>query len=250
MINENALTMDTKKSREEIVERIKKLLRKTNGGTPEEIASALAKAQEIAAKYSIDLGAVDPSEEGAGNLGHHDTPPKARLQWEETYAQMICDEFFNVTAFTLRGYRTCRVVFVGTPLDRKIAEYVFEFLVGHCRRSWAKPPPKVRNRRAFMYGIFLGVSSRLRGRQPKLSPENPLAIAQTNRRSDHDRYIETEVGGGPMKSVSVRPDTKAEAAMNSGWAVGRSTEIRPAVETTRPVARLGSGQGEFQEAAR
>ena len=43
-----------------------------------------------------------------------------------------------------------------------------------------------------------------------------------------------------MKNVGIVPDTKATAAMNQGWTVGRNTEIRPAVETAGCAAPAGA----------
>jgi len=46
-----------------IVEKIKSSIRMKRGGTPDEIATALRLAQELAAKHGINIGDVNPDEE-------------------------------------------------------------------------------------------------------------------------------------------------------------------------------------------
>ena len=52
-----------------ILERLKKLLRMKRGGTPDEIATALRLAQQIADEHGINLDSLNPDEEGSSKMG-------------------------------------------------------------------------------------------------------------------------------------------------------------------------------------
>lgn len=225
------------KPNDPILEKLKKLLRMKRGGTPEEIATALRLAQKLAQDNGIDLSSVDPDAEPPRPIGHESTHPKARLQWEEKYAAMICDRWFNVSAFIHEKAQGHCVTFVGTEVDRRIASYVHHFLVGHFRREWKTRHGRIRNRQAFMYGMYIGVNSKLRERQPNRIDGDPLAVALLSQEKARDAYI----AGMPGKStaVEIRPDGKATASMNSGFEAGRKTEIRQGVETSRATALIG-----------
>ena len=210
-----------------ILEKLKKLLRMKRGGTPEEIATALHLAQRIADEHGINLDSVN-ADEAESQIGHEREAWKRRASWEETYSAMICDAHFNVSTFWEKSsVWGKRVYFVGTELDRKIAIYVYHFLVGHFRREWNSRRGRIRNRRSFMYGAYLGLGSKLRGSRSE--EDSRLALARTNRSLARDQYCTQQFG--KFTSRDIAPDTKATAAMNSGWSVGRKTEIRPAVET-------------------
>ena len=215
-----------------ILERLKKLLRMKRGGTPEEIATALRLAQQIADEHGINLDSLNPDDEGSSKIGHESGPWKSRLSWEEKYSAMIVDAHFKVSTFINEQFNwktEHTITFVGTELDRKIAVYVFAFLVGHSRREWNRRSGRIRNRQAFMYGIYLGLNSKLRQQRSTPVPDSALPAVRLKKDAEIQRYIEAEFGR--LKGVEIVPDTKATAAMNQGWTVGRNTEIRPAVET-------------------
>lgn len=226
-----------------ILEKIKKLLRMKRGGTPDEIATALRLAQELAEKHGIDLTGVNPDDDNARPerpISHIDAILGARIQWECRYAALICHCFFHVNTFTRwhgafvkegtwnRG-AYC-ITFVGTAWDTEIAIYVYNFLVGHFRREWKTRRGRCRNRQAFMYGMYLGISSKLRERQPATVQQSGIIQVdrQLQRRND---YLATNFG--ELTSNSVTPDGDAAAARNRGWVAGRETEIRPAVTTKK-----------------
>ena len=143
-----------------IIEKLKKLLRMKRGGTPDEIATALRLAQELAEKHGVDLSQVNPDDDApkSEQLGHSDPIASARIQCEVRYAGLVCEQFFNVKVFTRtldaswRGRMVYRyaMTFVGTDWEREIATHILHFLVGHFRREWATKRGRCRNREAFM----------------------------------------------------------------------------------------------------
>lgn len=222
-----------------IIEKIKKLLRMKRGGTPDEVATALRLAQELAAKHGIDLHTVNPDDETQRDrpISHIDAIIGARIQWECKYAALLADRFFNVSTFTDRSKEPCRITFVGTDWDTQIAVYVYHYLVGHMRREWKARRGRCRNRQAFMFGMYIGISSKLRQRQP-LSPQQPGLIRVDQALQRRQDYITKHFGD--LKSSSIKPDGDAIAAKNLGWQAGEETEIRPGVRTAEQRAALAT----------
>lgn len=223
-----------------IIENIRKLLRMRNGGTPDEIATALRLAQEMAAKHGIDLDSVNPNDDTRPlrPVSAHDAFKGARIQMECKYAGQICDEFFNVSVFTQRSWvEGVKLKFVGTDLEVEVALHIYRFLVAHFRREWNTRTSRLRNRQAFMWGMYLGLRSKLQERQPKQEEEGIVLVGRDlARRQD---FISREFG--EMTSVSLKPDHNASAALTAGWSAGRKTEIRPVVKdgNQEPVRLLG-----------
>ena len=215
------------------LDKIKKLLRMKRGGTPDEIATALRLAHELADKHGIDLNTVDPdTEDRERPLSHEDEILGARIQWECKYAMLICGRFFNVSAFLdqnwcyVRGYgrRERKITFVGTEWDREIAIYVYRFLVGAFRRAWKHDSGRCRNRRAFLYGMYCGICVKLRARQPKPVEGEPGLVLINAALARRDSYITKHFG--QLKESGVEPDGDAEDAKHAGYRAGLATEIR------------------------
>lgn len=83
-------------TKDEAIEKIKKLLRMQRGGTPGEVENALRLAQEIADKHSVDLNGVDPDAEAQRPISHESIIHGARVQFECKYAALIVRAFFHV----------------------------------------------------------------------------------------------------------------------------------------------------------
>lgn len=215
-----------------IIEKIKKLLRMKRGGTPDEIATALRLAQELADKNGIDLGSVDENDEGPRGqpLTHTDALTASRLAKECIYAALICKHFFQIEPLTQRtGWRVRKITFIGRAWDIQIAMYVYSFLVGHFRREWNTKRGRCRNRGAFMSGMFDGLARKLRERQPK--EVNEAAVLRLDRavvlRQD---YMKKNFGETTEKSY--KSDDDAKAARYAGYVAGTQTEIRPGVKAS------------------
>lgn len=211
------------------LDKIKKLLRMKRGGTPDEVATALRLAQELAEKHGINIDDVNPDDEQRERpIGHETEIIGARIQWECKYAMLVARDFFKVSPFINRTYSFVRgwhygITFVGEEWDRRIAIYVYEFLVGHMRREWRAKRGRCRNRQAFMYGMWIGITSKLRERQPR-EAAGP-GLVPVNRALDLRRhYIARHFG--ELESQDMQPDGAAEAAKWKGYAAGRATEIR------------------------
>ena len=227
-----------------IIEKIKKLLRMKRGGTPDEIATALRLAQELAEKHGIDLNAVNPDEENHERpISHDDEVIGRRVSWESEYSSLICDQFFKVRVFqSMNDARTKYVYrFVGEEWDIQIAIYVYRFLCGHFRREWKTRRGRCRNRQAFLWGMYRGLCQKLYERQP-LTEQQPGLIRADRALERRKQYIQQH--WGDLKSASVEPDDDASKARWLGYQAGRATEIRSGVEggSADPTEALPTGE--------
>jgi len=221
--------------RDKVLDKIKKLLRMKRGGTPDEVRTALGLAAELARKHGIDIDGVDPDAEAAQPLGHIDAMTAARVQWECKYAGLICQQFFNVTLLlrnkrkvTLRdGWpRTASdymITFIGLDRDIQIALYVYHFLVRHLRWSWNTGRGRYRNRQAFLYGMYVGLCTKLNEQRVQQVNEAGLILLDRlfARREDY-----RQAHFGKLRNHDTKPDTDANAAKYAGYLAGRQTEIR------------------------
>jgi hypothetical protein len=235
-------------NRAAIIEKIKKLLRMKRGGTPDEVATALRLAQELAARHGIDIAGVNPDEEAAKEkpVTHADEMIGARCSWESKYAALVANQFFKVSVFRDLNADLTKYIFrfIGEEWDIQIAIYVYRFLCGHFRREWRTRRGRCRNRQAFMYGMYLGLCGKLRDRQP-LTEQKPGIIPVDQALARRNEYIAFHFGD--LSSSSVEPDGDAATAKYRGWVAGRETEIRSGVagtppQTPRPMLQPPVGQ--------
>lgn len=212
--------------RENILEKIRKLLRMKHGGTPDEIATALRLAQELADKHDIDLNSVNPDDAMREKpITHTDETCGRRVSWESKYSGLVCQQFFKVRVFqSVNDLGTKYVMrFVGEAWDIEIAIYVYRFLCGHFRREWNYNSGRCRNRRAFMWGMYIGLCDKLASRLPDV--ENKFALVKSDRAL---AYIKDNFGD--LSSTSAKPDDDATKARLLGLMAGRNTEIRGGVK--------------------
>jgi hypothetical protein len=221
-------------TKDHILEKIRKLLRMKRGGTPAEVETALALAAELARKHGIDLASVDPDQVKEEPIGHIDATTSSRIGWECKYASLVCKQFFNVTPLLRKtcgigrgfGYRInseYRITLIGTAWDTQIAIYVYHFLVGHFRRCWKNRGNKLRNRQAFMYGMYHGICSKL-DEQKVQQVSEPGLILVGRGVARRDEYMKKEFG--EVDDHSTVPDGDAKAAKLAGYFAGRKTNIR------------------------
>jgi hypothetical protein len=226
-----------------ILEKIKKLLRMKHGGTQAEVETALAMAAELARKHGIDLATVNPDETPAEEISHVDAFMATRLQWECKYSALVVENFFGVSFLCrTKGYANSRgwafkinysITFVGTASATEIAIYIYHFLVGHFRRCWSRASGRLRDRRSFMYGMFLGLSRKLQQERQRVQAAEPALVLVSRELARQKTYMEKTFG--KLTSESTEPDTRSTAAAYAGYVEGLKTNIRPALQSATPV---------------
>jgi len=205
----------------EVIEKIKKLLRMKNGGTQGEIENALYLAKKLADKHNIDLNSVDEGDQREPITHRQSGDPKSRLQSEVKYSAVIVQQFFNVKSIS-SGFRKQAIVFIGTRTDIDIAQYVFDFLITHFRHEWKTKRGRLRSRQSFMYGMYVGICYKLNQANHLLGEKEGLILS--NRNSEIEDYKNERFNN--LKNESVVPKNEAKTAMSRGFASGFNTNIR------------------------
>lgn len=121
-------------ARQSVARKLKALLAKAapgSGATEAEIAAAMAKAEEMMAKYRISKDEIDPEQEGTEKLTIPDDllwGVRVRMDLVGTIAKFChAKGFYNSTVGT--------VTFFGMFSDVTFAEWLLETLVAHVKRA-------------------------------------------------------------------------------------------------------------------
>lgn len=225
----------------QVIDKIKKLLRLARSSNQHEAQLAMQRALALAREHDIAVDSLNPDEQAKEKtITHRDSAEVQRMSYDKEYAVRIIQAFFHVSpVFNCRlvrpldGYPYVArfVTFVGTAADAEIALYVYGFLVQHFAYCWRKHRGRLRNRHAFVDGMFLGLFYKLAENQPPHHAKgNELVLA------GHRSYIEAIVGK-TEKSEFKEPDGDAKAAKYAGYIQGQNTNIAPALkpgESTAP----------------
>jgi hypothetical protein len=161
---------------------------------------------------------------------------KLRLPLEAKFAGAILVNFFNVAiCFHTAVNRWFlkipgKITIVGTAWDCEVARYVFIFLQRHFRYSWNhRPNRRLKNREAFMHGMFLGLAAKLEAQQP----ETEGLVLSKNARKD---YLAKLVPTSKDQSLDAN-NSDAWAAKRAGIRAGSETEIRSGLNKAAAPAR-------------
>jgi len=234
-------------TRDEVIEKIKKLLRMKHGGTPAEVETALSMAAELARKHGIDLSGVDPDKTEEQPIGHIDATTSARLGWECKYSSLVCQQFFGVTAMITqdvqcrfsgcgrRGRSEFKIRLIGTAWDTQIAIYVYQFLLRQFRVCWNTKRGRARNRQAFMYGMYIGICTKLEEqKQRQVSGEGLVLVGRAVAR--RDQYLKDHWPNAGTSDTT--PDSDAKVSKYAGFLAGQDTEIRTGLADSGKVAPM------------
>jgi len=214
---------------ENVLEKIIKLLRMKRGGTTAEVETALFLAQKLAYKHGIDISSVNEDEPTKEPITHDHGQIIDRLQVECKYAAMIAQRFFNIHAVIGRG-----ITFIGTKSNIEIARYVYHFLIKHFRREWKLKKKRLRNRHAFMEGMYEGLWYRLATLEPKPGEKEGLILI-SNQLAIAD-YIKKNFGA--LEKQELKSNSTAKAAHYHGFIAGKNTTINPAIINNEKAALL------------
>ena len=206
------------------INKIRKLLNR-NGRTEAEADTASILAAALAEKHGIDIAGLDQADEQRRNgITHREIKRWVKSPPEADYAHMICKDYFEVSPFTQVVWME-RLIFVGTEWHIEIAAHVFDFLLHEFRWQWNRRRGRCRNRKQFMFGIYIALDSKLHSRFA--TPVDAPAGIEISWKGRRKKYIEDNFG--EMTSSSIEPATKRSAAIHHGWRAGRDIEIRAGI---------------------
>ena len=215
-----------------IIDKIRKILRLGNdhGATAEEAASALAKAQQLAAEYGISLTEIPDESDTASGLTHASVPSLAGLPHK--LASGLVERHFGVaTLFDPLGAKPL-IHIVGTPNQIDLATYVYVYLVRVIRQSWQRRPNKrLRDRESYLRGFTVAISKKL----PRVFPQDGLVLSA-------DAYINGVLIVPGTKLVSRdggRKKPLSDRAFHHGYAAGTGTAIHNAITPPTTQFELG-----------
>jgi hypothetical protein len=215
---------------DDVVERIKKLLRLAQSSNPHEAQLALSRAYEIAARHQIDLTDVGVEAE-VEDLLHKRFPIGLRITFLKRKLIGIIVSFFNVDAVYSGG----DVVLIGTNSDVEIAWYVFELLVEQgkrqlrvfekAERQFGRRSTK-KKRDSFVAGFVYGLAAQLERSREQIEIEDSrfaiVLVDQQKKREQHMHSLFPELGA-PRRQRKVEDPNKL--ALLYGFQCGRSTRI-------------------------
>lgn len=228
----------------EILDKIKKLLRMKRGGTPGEVENALAMAAKLAQQHGIDIAAVDPDEQSESRrITHADQVLGLRMPLEAKFAAAILVNFFSVEVLLREGIcawwvkKPHTLTIIGTAWDIEIARYVFVFLQHHFRLSWRmRSNKRLRNRSAFLHGMYCGLRNKLNEERDASLPSGEGLILIGRALEERKSYLQRLC---PTAKDAPLPDEDSEAwrSKMAGYVEGKKTEIRRGLEQSKAPAR-------------
>lgn len=233
--------------KDSILDKIKKLLRMKRGGTPSEIETALALAAELAHKHGIDLASVNPDEQSESQrISHVSDILNSRMPAEARFAAAILVNFFNVEVVISKKMVTNGGFFmerryilnlIGTSWDCQVARYVFVFLQRAMRSAWNhRPNRRLKNRYAFLNGMFLGLADKL-DRQKQVQSGSPgivLISKAVQLRKDYLKQHWPNAEDSPLD----KDDSDAMGSKLAGIRAGQDTDIRSGLNAAPQTAPL------------
>lgn len=236
-------------SKEEVIEKIKKLLRMKRGGTAAEVETALNLARDLAAKHGIDIAGVNPDEQSEERrISHIEEVLNSKLPIEAKYAAAILVNFFNVQIVLRRGFYLRNIftslyslVIIGTSVDCEIARYVFVFLQHHFRNAWkGRENKRLKNRAAFLYGMFNGLAAKLEEERDKNLPDEAGLMVIGRALKQREEYLKQHFSNAKDQDLK-HDDSDAWRAKLAGIHAGKKTEIRKGLNGDDAPAQLVSG---------
>ena len=155
-----------------ILDKIRKLLRLGQSSNPNEAASAIARAFELAHKYQVDLDGIDASDDE--EIEHLLLRVGVRLPLERRRILNLVNTFFRVQIVICRP----NVAFIGRKTDVLIAHYAHDFLLTSIRNGLAEYQRDNRRKLSktrrvnYIQGWIYGVAQKLEGAAQAMAVED------------------------------------------------------------------------------
>ncbi len=219
-----------------IMAKVKKLMALAASKNPHEAALAAAKAGELIARYNIEAIRSNEQRDFESIII---TDAVLKRTQPEILGAIILDHHYFVQPVWIPVYvpekkkMGTALEISGTPANLKIADYVFDFVLGYAQRSWLDYKalnPQCRSRSGYMTGVVQGFSQTLdRGREALNRQDAPLpgnapVVVK-------DLQLDAYVGGRypGLRTVGVSHGSRSRDAYSSGLSKGRTLVLSKAV---------------------
>jgi hypothetical protein len=220
----------------DILDKIKKLLRLGKSANQHEAAAALARAFELARKHQVDLNNVDLEDDEAIErlLIRHG----ARLSFERLRILGLIKHFFRVDIVI----STPNAALIGRSTDLAIAHYVHDFLLTSLRAGLKQFQKEARRklsrtrRENYIQGWIYGVSQKLNEAQTALAVEDSRYALATTDNDPRIKAAKTEMYPTTQIRKPREVCRKNNDALLSGFRQGESVNIRQPLQGPEPLA--------------
>lgn len=203
---------------ENIIERVKKLLKLSESPNEAEAALALAKAQEYALEFDLDLACVAISEQKKEEFVKEDINLNAKRK-SVTHSDVVylLNRFFNVKMLQSTGnirWSGAVIHFIGKKSDVEIAKYIYGYLNHTFMALWHEyraqnPLINTKARGSYITGLRMGLEKKLQeekkkkenekfesvervlGQQERYSAENKYALICVQKSRELDEAVNT-----------------------------------------------------------
>jgi hypothetical protein len=240
---------------EKLLEKIRKLLALGTSSNEHEARLALARAQELMLKHSIDMATIEASEIQYGDLevwrGRKRGP-------EQLFVGGILNDFFFVKVIACRepALGESSTVLFGSREHVLVARYVFVFLSRMFRLLWkehaARCPvrPRELERRTYYAGLQLGFMRKLRAEREALEAGNGesgmIAVKDALIRAGDELQRALAAAHGQLRKRTVGGNLRgSDDHLRAGFEDGGKINLRaPIGRATEPQRRLGVSNGD------
>lgn len=225
---------ENKETLEKMLEKVKKLLSLAgNNPSEEEAIAASLKAQELIAKYNLDLSDLDKEKL---EISQEEYTTGVDKSWKYGLAQAVADNFRVMNYWV--GKR--KVVFYGYKQDAMVAVSVFEYLFktgergarAACRKSYKEYGTETGVYYSYTRGFTAGVKSALEVQSTALMVVTPQEVKESYENYSAENGFKT-LGGfrnGSENGVSRK-------AYNEGFNDGRTAGSSRSLDGTRNIEK-------------
>jgi hypothetical protein len=238
---------------DEIIDKVKKILLKTEGAgcTPEEAAAALAKAQSLLIEHNLTMSDIHTSG-GVGEMDDHFVGSWKRWNNDLGLAAGICVGFFFVKGIKRNhtgddGVRYTTQIFFGDHANVETARWAFHAIVGAFSRLWSEyrirnPHVPRTDRRMFILGVSRGFCDKLRMERMADEMEADIvsgcasggaALALVRIETVVAKKFD-EAHPGLKNNKPMKYGNGSRSSLDAGYEEGRRLELHREIEAEKP----------------
>ena len=205
-------------------------------GNTEEAAAFAGKVAELLTTHKLSMGEVELRAQNKNDPIAKKWSPQSkrrRIQWEEDLALVVSKAHFCRLLISRDSNSVC---FVGRETDRKVAEWIFNYLktqadmlakreLRRYRRELKKEFGHHRDAHGFEAAFVLGFTAAVAGRYYDEAERTSGSTALVRARKDVDEWMENQSFNRPAKKLNTQRRFN-ERGQTQGAQAGRSANIR------------------------